>query len=144
MTNLWMLNSGFPLMVLGVRLMIIRNSLRRASRAAEASPEHKEILSRLHVPWREGILLTAGGFIVLVVGLIYYLSLSHPAGWAIVNAGALLVILGIGQFIQARAQRLPEPERLKSESLIHAGAWFATVVGFAFIITYVVKTVLPV
>lgn len=129
-------------MVLGVRLMIIRNSLRRASRAAQASPEHTDILSRLRVSWREGIILTALGFILLAVGLFDYLLLSST-GWAIVNAGALVVSLGLGQLIQARAQRLPEDERKKSECLIRFGAYFSAFVGSAFIITYAVRASFP-
>jgi len=132
MTHLWMLNLGFPLMVLGVRFMMIRSSLVRARRAGQASTPG------LRIPWREVIILTGGSSTVLVVGLIYYLLLSHPEGWTIVNTGALLVTLGIGHWIQARAQRLPETERLKSESLIRIAGYIVTLSGFALITAYVI------
>jgi len=131
MTNLWLLYCGFPLIVLGARLMILRNSLVRARRAGQAS------IPSLQIPWREGLILAVAGVIALAVGFPRYLLASHEEMWVIINAGALLLVLGMGQLIQALAQRLPAPKRLKSECLVCIGACIVAIIGFVFIIAYV-------
>jgi len=133
MPNLWLSNLGFALMVLGVRFVIIRNSLVRARRAGQASTPG------LQIPWREGVWFTVIGGIGLAVGLIYSLLLKHPEMWVIGNAGGLVAVLGIGQLIQARAQRLPEPKRLKSERLVRTTAVASAVIGFVCILVYVIS-----
>ena len=134
MTNLWLLYLGFPLLVLGVRFAIIYNSLARARRAGQASTPS------LQIPWREGILFTVIGVIGLAVGLIYSWLLKHPEMWTIGNAGGLVAVLGIGQLIQACAQRLPEPKRLKSECLVRISAVVVAVIGAVCIIVYVISS----
>lgn len=110
MTNIWMPSVGLPLMVLAVRLVLVGNSLVRQRRAGYAS------VPGLQVPYREGVTWFIIGGISSVIGLLDYLFLS-PQGQVIMYTGSSLAVLGICQLIQARAQRLPEPDRLKSERL---------------------------
>ena len=90
MISLRILQIGFGVILFGVRLMMIRNSIHRAG---EVKVDNVRRIKN------EGILLSIVGAIVLIIG--YSGWISGEAAIVVVNGGAVpLIILGFSQLIQ--------------------------------------------
>lgn len=120
-----LLSIGFPLLVLGVRLMTVRNALRRAG---QVSLEHANQVGR------EGWILSITGLIVLLIGILLYWLLPYTPAMAVINAGGLLIPLGIAQLIQWTVQR-----GRGSDGQVYVGAWVTVLIGAAVIAAYVIR-----
>ncbi|MBM3148816.1 MAG: hypothetical protein FJ008_01975 [Chloroflexi bacterium] len=120
-------NIGLGLLVLGVRLMLVRNALRRAGIVPE------EIAKKVK---REGKILFIVGAVVIVIGCIFYRLLSKPETMAIVNAGAILAPLGLAQLIQGVVLKQQGSGRQRGEMRVCIWAYIVTVTGAAIVLAY--------
>lgn len=129
MLNVWMPSVGLPLLVLGVRLIMISSSLIRSRKAGQPR------LTVAQTPWAEGAKWAIIGTIGIALGLVDYLLWS-PQGQIVWNAGSQVGVLGMAQMIQARAQILQGQNRMAMEKLIANGALAIAIVGAALVFVY--------
>jgi len=120
-----LLSIGFPLLLLGVRLMMVRNALRRTG---QVSLEHANQLGK------EGWILSVTGLIVLLIGILLHWLLTYTPAMAIINAGGLLIPLGIAQLIQWTVQR-----GRGTDGQVFFGAWVTVLIGAGVIAAYVIR-----
>ena len=125
MSSSILLSIGFPLLVLGARLMMVRNALRRSG---QVSLEHANQVGR------EGWILSITGLIVLAIGILLYWLLPYTPAMAVISAGGLLIPLGIAQLIQWTVHR-----GRGSDSQVYVGAWVTVLIGVALIAAYVIR-----
>lgn len=116
---------GLFLMVMGVRLMMVRNSL-KASRPSNVR------LKQLEKEWK---FLLPLGFVVFLIGFFSpLLQVSVELAKSIANTGGVLFGLGIPQFAQWKLGQGTEDELKKSEKQLEIEAWFITIIGFVLVL----------
>lgn len=117
---------GFGLLVLALRLMMVRNSLRRAQ---APSPE---ILNQIR---KEGFILLEGGLAILIVGFIarpLFGSLPAEAN-ILIGTGASAAYLSLPSLLQVIVYRVKGNERQ-----VFIGARVVLIVGSLCIAAYIV------
>lgn len=116
---------GFGLMVLGLRLMMIRNSLRRGQTPTEA------VLKRIA---REGLILLGGGVFILVLTVIWKFAITEfPGSQVLLATGASIAYLslpGLLQWIVAKGGG--------TERQVYLWAIIVTAAGALLVFTYIV------
>ena len=121
---------GFVLLFAGLRLMMIRNALRRTGKQG---PENLRQIKR------EGILLCICGIAGLVVaGFSNWVNFSPRISATVWNGGGTILLLGIFQFIQYKVLVSNESDVQKKTELIKNSSLIAAGVGGVLIILTVI------
>jgi hypothetical protein len=112
---------GFGLLVIGVRLMMLRNSLRRVG----------------NVPVAIANQVMQEGSVVFVIGLFALLAgIFVSEGMVLINVGASLIYLGVLSFVQWTVQR-----GRGSKCQVYMWSWVTTSIGVVLIVAYVVYSI---
>ena len=118
-----LLKIGLGLGVVGIRLMMVRNALRRAGTVS------MDIANEVG---REGLLISIIGLIVLLVGAFSH-GLSSMEAIAIIGTGGALMLLGLFQLVQWTVQR-----GRGNENQVRIGSWVVTWIGVGLLVIYAV------
>lgn len=121
MVSTLLLAIGFGLLVIGIRLMMIRNTLRRAGNVPTALANQV---------MREGLIIFSIGLIALLMGIFW------TRGMVLINSGASLTYLGVLSLVHWTVQRGRGTERQ-----VCMGAWVTTSIGVVLIVAYVVYSI---
>ncbi|MCJ7744484.1 MAG: hypothetical protein MUO99_08040 [Dehalococcoidales bacterium] len=119
--SLVLLSLGLSLMVLGVRFVMVRNSLR----VSKPSDERLKLLKK------EWLYLLPAGFIVFLIGFFSpHFKVSVEEARNLASTGGVLFVLGIPQFSQWKLGRGTEEKVRKSAEQLKKLAWVIAVIGF--------------
>jgi len=119
---------GFGLLVLAVRLMTLRNNLRRAGNVQTVVAN--EVL-------REGLIICVGGLIVLIIGISG--SLLSIETRILTDTGAAVIYIGLLSIIQWVVQR-----GKGNEQQVRKWAWVVAYIGLACILAYVIYRIITI
>ena len=117
---------GFGLLVIGLRLMTLRNSLRRAENVRGEIANH--VL-------KEGAKICFVGLVVLLFGI--FGQLLNSEAMILTRTGESIMYVGLLSLIQGVVQRGRGTERQ-----VYRGAWTVTWIGLALIMAYVVYRII--
>jgi len=118
--SLILLSVGLAMMVIGVRLIMVKNSLQ----ASKLSNERLKLLKK------EWLYLLPAGIIVFLIGFFSpYFQLSVEQAKNIAITGGVLFGLGIPQFSQWKLGQGTEEQVKKSAKQLKKWAWVIAIIG---------------
>lgn len=115
---------GFLMLGIGIRLMTLRNNLRRAGNVQAA------VVSGV---LRDGLLMCLAGLIALIPGIYYSFPKQYPEARILTDTGAALIYVGLLSVIQWAVQ-----SGHGNMCQVGKGAWVAALIGVGFFIVYVI------
>ncbi len=121
-----LLISGFSMLVIGVSLMVLRNSLRRSGNVQVAVANQVR---------REGLIICVVGLLVLLVGIFSPLIISEAR--ILMVSGASLMYVGLLSLIQWVVLSGRGTERH-----VYKGAWTVTWIGVALVVAYAIYRIM--